>query len=145
MARSLNKVQLIGNLGADPEVRYFASGDAFTRFTLATSESWKDKSTGETKESTEWHRCFATRRLAEVIGQYLRKGGKIYVEGKLKTRSYDKEGVTHYATEIHVDDMMMLDGRQGGGSGAHPEEIHSPAPDHSPGATAGNDFSDIPF
>lgn len=111
MARSLNRVTLIGHLGADPELRYFASGDAYTRFTLATSESWKDKTSGEPVEHTEWHRCFATRRLAEVIGDYLHKGSKVYIEGKLKTRSFDKEGTTHYITEIEVREMMMLDGR----------------------------------
>jgi single-strand DNA-binding protein len=111
MARSLNRVTLIGHLGADPELRYFASGDAYVRFTLATSESWKDKTSGEPMEHTEWHRCFAARRLAEVIGDYLHKGSKVYIEGKLKTRSFDKEGTTHYITEIEVREMMMLDGR----------------------------------
>lgn len=133
MARSLNKVTLIGNLGADPELRYFASGDAYTRFTLATSESWKDKTSGEPQEHTEWHRCFAARRLAEVIGDYLHKGSKVYIEGKLKTRSYDKEGVTHYVTEIEVREMMMLDGRQG--DGAAPAAPSAPRPARRP-ATA---------
>lgn len=152
MARSLNKVTLIGNLGADPELRYFASGDAYTRFTLATSESWKDKTSGEPMEHTEWHRCFAARRLAEVIGDYLHKGSKVYVEGKLKTRSYDKEGVTHYVTEIEVRDMMMLDGRPAADGAPAPaaRAARRPAPAKSapdvqaPPATIDFD-DDIPF
>ncbi len=112
MARGVNKVILIGNLGADPETRCFPDGGAVTNITLATSESWKDRHTGEPHERTEWHRVvFRDRgsyRLGEIAGEYLRKGSKIYVEGSLKTRTWEKDGVTHYQTEIIANDMQML-------------------------------------
>jgi single-strand DNA-binding protein len=118
MARGVNKVILIGNLGKDPELKSFPNGDAYCNLTLATSESWTDKTSGEKKERTEWHNLVFTRRLAEIAGQYLKKGSKIYVEGSLRTRKWqDKEGNDRYTTEINVNDMQMLDGRGGGGGG----------------------------
>jgi single-strand DNA-binding protein len=118
MARGVNKVILIGNLGKDPEMKSFPNGDAFCNLTLATSESWTDKTSGEKKERTEWHNLVFTRRLAEIAGQYLKKGSKIYVEGSLRTRKWqDKDGHDRYTTEIQVNDMQMLDGRGGGGGG----------------------------
>lgn len=116
MARGVNKVILIGNMGKDPEMRSFPNGDAYCNLTLATSESWTDKTSGEKKERTEWHNLVFTRKLAEIVGQYLKKGSKIYVEGSLRTRKWqDKEGLDRYTTEIHVQDMQMLDGRNAGG------------------------------
>ncbi len=118
MARGVNKVILIGNLGKDPEMKSFPNGDAYCNLTLATSESWTDKTSGEKKERTEWHNLVFTRKLAEIVGQYLKKGSKIYVEGSLRTRKWqDKEGHDRYTTEIQVNDMQMLGGRGGGGGG----------------------------
>mgnify|MGYP003450693048 CR=1 FL=1 len=118
---SLNKVLIIGNLGRDPETRYMPSGDAMTTIAVATTESWKDKQTGEKKEATEWHRVTFFGKLAEIAGQYLKKGSQVYIEGSLRTRKYtDKDGVEKYATDIRADEMKMLGSRQGmgGGSGA---------------------------
>ncbi|HEY9040881.1 MAG TPA: single-stranded DNA-binding protein [Rheinheimera sp.] len=123
MARGINKVILIGNLGTDPEVRYMPQGGAVANLTVATSESWTDKATNERKEQTEWHRVVIYQRLAEIAGEYLRKGSKVYIEGKLKTRKWqDKDGVERYTTEIIANELQMLDGRgegqqQGGGMG----------------------------
>lgn len=106
---SLNKAQLIGNLGRDPETRYTAEGDAITNVSIATSEKWKDKSTGEEKEATEWHKVVFFGRLGEIAGEYLRKGSKVYVEGKITTRKWtDKEGVERYTTEIRAERLVML-------------------------------------
>lgn len=121
MARGINKVILIGNLGADPEVRYMPTGGAVANFTLATSESWTDKQTNEKKEATEWHRVVVYQRLAEIAGEYLRKGSKVYVEGRLKTRKWtDQQGIERYTTEIHANEIQMLDGlpAHGGQQGA---------------------------
>ncbi len=119
MARGVNKVILIGNLGKDPEVRYFPSGDAVANATIATTESWKDKQTGEQKEATEWHNVVFPGKLGEIAGKYLKKGSKVYVEGSLRTRKWtDKEGKDRYTTEIRVQDMQMLDGKPGGGGSA---------------------------
>lgn len=115
MARGVNKVILIGNLGQDPETRYLPDGNAVTNITLATSNSWKDRETGEQKDRTEWHRVVFFRRLAEIAGEYLRKGSKVYIEGSLKTRQWEKEGQKHYTTEIVADEMQMLDSKGGGG------------------------------
>jgi len=113
MANGINKVILIGRLGADPEVRYMPNGGAVANLTIATSESWTDKETNQKKEQTEWHKLVIYKRLAEVAGEYLRKGSKIYVEGKLKTRKWqDQQGVDRYTTEIVVNEMQMLDGKQ---------------------------------
>lgn len=115
---SINKVILIGRLGRDPEVRYAPSGDAVTNFSIATSENWKDKNTGEKKERTEWHKLVTFRRLAEVCAEYLAKGSLIYIEGKLQTRDWDdKEGNKRYTTEIVVNQMQMLGGRGDSDSG----------------------------
>lgn len=112
MSRGINKVILIGNLGADPEIRYTQSGDAVASLRLATSESWKDRQTGEAVERTEWHRVILWRRLGEIAGEYLRKGSRIYVEGKLQTRKWtDQSGQDRYTTEIIANELQMLDGR----------------------------------
>lgn len=111
---SVNKVLIVGNLGRDPEMRTFPSGDQVANVTIATTDRWKDKSTGENKESTEWHRVVFNGRLAEIVGQYLRKGSQVYVEGSLRTRSWEKDGVKQYATEIRADSMQMLGGKQDG-------------------------------
>lgn len=119
-SRGVNKVILVGNLGQDPEVRYLPNGGAVANITLATSESWRDKQSGETKEKTEWHRVVLFGKLAEVAGEYLRKGSQIYIEGKLNTRKWtDQAGVEKYTTEIHVNvggTMQMLGGKQDGAS-----------------------------
>lgn len=113
---SVNKVILVGNLGRDPETRTFPSGDQICNVTLATTDKWKDKASGEMKEATEWHRLVFNGRLAEIAAQYLRKGSQIYVEGQIRTRKYqDKDGVEKYATDIRVDQMQMLGSRQGMG------------------------------
>lgn len=113
--RGVNKVMLIGNLGKDPVVRYMPSGNAIATLTLATSDSWKDKQTGEQQERTEWHNVVYFNRLAEVCGEYLRKGSKIYVEGKLRTRKWqDKDGQDRYTTEINADELQILDSRSNG-------------------------------
>ena len=114
----LNKVTLIGNLGADPEIRYMPTGDAVANITLATSTRWKDKQTGERKEATEWHRVVFFRRLAEIAGEYLKKGSQIYVEGHLRTRKWqDQAGLDRYTTEIVADELHMLGSRSGGTAG----------------------------
>jgi single-strand DNA-binding protein len=118
MARGINKVILVGNLGKDPETRYMPNGKAVTNFTIATSESWKDKQTGEQREQTEWHNIVMYDRLAEIAAEYLKKGSQVYVEGKLRTRKWqDKEGRDRYTTEINANEMQMLGGRSGGGGG----------------------------
>ncbi len=118
MARGVNKVILIGNLGADPETRYTPSGTAVANIRIATTEQWKDRQSGEQQERTEWHRIVAFNRLAEIIGEYLKKGSQVYIEGKLQTRKWqDQSGNDRYTTEIVANDMQMLGGRGGGGSG----------------------------
>lgn len=141
MAKSLNKVMLIGNLGKDPELRYTASGVAVASFTLATNESWKDQD-GNTQERTEWHNIVAWRKLAEICGEWLKKGRRVYIEGRIQTRSYDDKntGQKRYITEIVADDMIMLDG--GGGRGATDNATPSPAVEpQTPGAPE----DDLPF
>ena len=132
MARGINKVILIGNLGQDPETRYMPSGGAVTNITLATSEIWSDKQTGEPQERTEWHRVVFFNRLAEIVGEYLRKGSKVYIEGSLRTRKWqDKNtGADRYATEIVANEMQMLDSRGAGGGqpGAQPGSQQGGAP-----------------
>jgi single-strand DNA-binding protein len=124
---SINKVILIGHLGKDPESRFMPNGDAVTNVTLATSETWKDKATGEKKELTEWHRLIFFRRQAEIAGEYLKKGSLIYVEGKLKTRKWtDKDGVEKYTTEIVVDDMKMLGGKPDAGQAPARKQAEKP-------------------
>ncbi|MCD8512187.1 MAG: single-stranded DNA-binding protein [Nitrincola sp.] len=125
MARGINKVILVGNLGQDPEVKYMPSGNAVTNITLATSDTWKDKQTGQPQERTEWHRVVFFNRLAEIAGEYLRKGSKVYVEGSLRTRKWqDQSGQDRYTTEIVAAEMQMLDGRgadnnMSGGQGSY--------------------------
>ena len=119
MARGINKVILVGNLGQDPETRYMPSGAAVTNFTVATNESWKDKQTGEQKDRTEWHRVAMFNRLAEIAAEYLRKGSQVYIEGKLRTRKWQgQDGQDRYTTEIIADEMQMLGGRGGAGGGS---------------------------
>ena len=149
MARGVNKVILIGNLGSDPEVKYLSSGVPVANVSLATSESWTDKQSGERQEKTEWHRLVIWRKTAEIAGQYLRKGSKIYVEGRLETRSWeDQSGQKKYTTEIVVNDMQMLDSRgdsmdRGGGGEAGPPLPEAPGSDSGGGGEAGDD--DLPF
>jgi len=118
MARGVNKVIIVGNLGGDPETRYMPSGSAVTNLTVATNESWKDKQTGEQKERTEWHKVAMFNRLAEIAAEYLRKGSQVYIEGKLRTRKWQgQDGQDRYTTEIIADEMQMLGGRGGAGGG----------------------------
>lgn len=146
---SVNKVILVGNLGKDPEVRYAPSGDAIANVTLATSENWKDKN-GEKQEKTEWHRVSFFGKTAEVVGQYLKKGSQVYVEGRIQTRKWtDKEGQERYTTEIVADKMQMLGGRSGsasmdsGDSGESRRPAARPAPTSSPAKPAGASFDDL--
>ena len=113
MARGINKVILVGNLGRDPETRYLPSGGAVTNVSLATSRSWKDRDSGEQKEKTEWHRIVFFNRLGEIAGEYLKRGSKVYVEGELRTREWEKEGQKHFTTEIVANEMQMLDSKGG--------------------------------
>jgi len=123
MARGINKVILVGNLGADPETRYSASGSAITNISLATTDSWRDKASGEQQERTEWHRVVFFNRLAEVAGEYLRKGRQVYVEGRLQTRKWqDKDGQDRYTTEIVANEMQMLGGREDGSGAPAPSQ-----------------------
>ncbi len=132
MARGINKVILIGNLGNDPETRYMPSGGAVTNISLATSETWKDKQTGQPQERTEWHRIVFFNRLAEIAGEYLRKGSKVYVEGSLRTRKWqDQSGQDKYTTEIVANEMQMLDSR-GGGQGMDQGGAYAPPPAAAP-------------
>ena len=148
MARGVNKVILIGNLGQDPEVKYMPNGNAVANITVATSESWKDKNTGEQVNKTEWHRVVFFRRLAEIVGEYLHKGSKIYIEGKLQTRKWqDKNGKDNWTTEIIANEMQMLDSR---GQGEAPSQQRpaqqQSAPAQAAPAPVNNDFDDdIPF
>ncbi|MFO1505786.1 MAG: single-stranded DNA-binding protein [Lysobacterales bacterium] len=168
MARGINKVILVGNLGADPEIRYTAGGSAVTTIRIATSESWKDKQTGEQQERTEWHRVKFFGRLAEIAGEYLKKGRQVYVEGSLRTDKYtDREGVERYTTDIIANEMQMLGGggegggggrprgesAEGGGFRARPSRGTAPAPAGAPAAGGGAggggvgdiEDDDIPF
>ena len=151
---SVNKVILVGNLGKDPEVRYAPSGDAICNITLATSETWKDKQSGEKREATEWHRVVFFGKLAEIAGKYLKKGSSVYVEGSLKTRKWqDKDGSDRYTTEIKADEMKMLGSRgdsagQGGGQQQAPQQRQQPARQPAPQPApqgAPNYDDDIPF
>lgn len=151
MARGVNKAILIGNLGNDPEVRYTPNGNAVANVTLATSMTWRDKQSGELQERTEWHRIVFFNRLAEIVGEYLRKGSKIYVEGSLRTRKWqDKAGIDRYTTEVIANEMHMLDSRQNGGDAMLDQHdshaSHEPVASHSaPHADAPDFDDDIPF
>ncbi|QSI76801.1 MULTISPECIES: single-stranded DNA-binding protein [Niveibacterium] len=172
---SVNKVILVGNLGADPETRYAPSGDAICNIRIATTDTWRDKATGEKKEATEWHRVVFFGKVAEIAGQYLKKGSSVYIEGRLQTRKWqDKEGRDQYTTEIRADQMQMLGGRPGGegggsrggynsggddynqapaprggnqgGGNARPQSRPAPAPQAPAGGNNFGDFDDdIPF
>ncbi|MGP0174434.1 single-stranded DNA-binding protein [Pseudomonas sp. NCHU5208] len=139
MARGVNKVILVGNVGGDPETRYMPNGNAVTNITLATSESWKDKQTGQQQERTEWHRVVFFGRLAEIAGEYLRKGSQVYVEGSLRTRKWQgQDGQDRYTTEIVVDingQMQLLGGRPSGDEGGAPRQSR-PAPQREPQQSA---------
>lgn len=154
MARGVNKVILIGNLGADPDTKYMPSGNAVTNVNLATTDSWRDKQTGEQQERTEWHRVVFFNRLAEIAGEYLRKGSKVYVEGSLRTRKWQgQDGQDRYTTEIVANEMQMLDSRgdnMGSGNYNAPQRNQQPqaapqqsAPQPQPGMDSFDD--DIPF
>lgn len=145
----INKVILVGNVGRDPEIRYTPSGMAVANFSVATSEKWKDKNSGEMQERTEWHRIVAWGRLGEICGEYLSKGRQVYIEGRLQTRSWEKDGVTRYTTEIVANEMKMLGRRDegggtrssgGGGGGGMPEYDGPPLPEDGSGYD-----DDIPF
>ena len=127
----INKVILIGNLGQDPETRNLPSGIPVSNISIATSKSWKDKETGQKKEQTEWHRCVAFNRLAEVINEYLRKGSKVYIEGELRTRQWERDGQKHYTTEVNIRELLMLDSRE-------------QRPDTSAGSNSADDFGPPP-
>ena len=151
MSRGINKVILIGNLGGDPEAKFMPSGGAVTNITVATSESWKDKTSGEQKEQTEWHKVVFFNRLAEIAGEYLSKGSKVYIEGSLRNRSWEQDGQKKYMTEIVASEMQMLDSR--GGAGGDSQEYSQAAPAQKPAqkpapqqAQGYDDFDDdIPF
>lgn len=143
-SRGINKVILIGNLGKDPETRYMPSGGAVTNVTIATSETWKDKQTGEQKENTEWHRVVFFNRLGEIAGEYLRKGSKVYVEGRLQTKKWqDNNGQDRYTTEIVANEMQMLDSRGGDSAGAS-DFGGSKRPNNQAGNQAGNQANNPP-
>lgn len=154
-SRGINKVILVGNLGNDPEVRYMPNGNAVANISLATSDSWKDKTSGEQQEKTEWHRVVFFNRLAEIVEQYVKKGSKLYVEGRLQTRSWEQEGVKRYSTEIVASEMQMLDGRAGPqemNDNAFGQSQRPPEPSQSEGqskaaqpANFDNFDDDIPF
>ena len=158
-SRGINKVILVGNLGNDPEIRYMPNGNAVANVSLATSDSWKDKATGEQQEKTEWHRVVFFNGLAEIVEQYVKKGSKLYVEGRLQTRSWEQDGVKRYSTEIVASEMQMLDGRggaMGGDMGDNPfaqqqapsqrPQQAAAAPQAQPAPTNFDNFDDdIPF
>lgn len=131
MSRGINKVIIVGNVGRDPEVRYTANGSAVANFSVATSESWNDKTTGERKEQTEWHRITCFGRLAEIAGEYLRKGSKVYIEGSLRTREWEKDGQTHRTTEINAREIQML-GERANSANAEPDKPTQAQPQANP-------------
>lgn len=146
MARGINKVILVGHLGADPDTRYMPSGSAVTNIRLATSEAWKDKTSGEQQERTEWHNVALFGRLAEIAAEYLRKGSQVYIEGRLRTRKWqDKQGNDRWTTEVIANEMQMLGGRSGAAASA-PAAMAERTPSPVAQAGSGQDFDDdIPF
>lgn len=157
-SRGVNKVILVGNVGTDPESRYMPDGNAVTNLSLATSETWKDKNTGQQQEKTEWHRLVFYRRLAEIVNEYVKKGSKLYVEGRLQTRSWEQDGVKRYSTEIIANEMQMLDSRGSAGSSvgnsagnnndysAHDSSSNQQQPQsQAPASDSGAYDDDIPF
>lgn len=151
MARGVNKVILVGTIGQDPEVKFLTNGNAVCNLSLATSEEWKDKQTGEKKSKTEWHRVVMFGKIAEIAGEYCRKGSQVYIEGKLETREWEKDGVKRYTTEIKVDmqgTMQLLGGKPADGGNAAPRQQQQSRPQQSQQAAPPQDdgFSDdIPF
>jgi single-strand DNA-binding protein len=129
-SRGVNKVILVGNVGKDPEARQMPGGGSVVNLTLATSESWKDKNTGQQQEKTEWHRVVFFNRLAEIVSEYVRKGSKLYIEGSLRTRSWEQDGVTKYATEIVAGEMQMLDSRGASGGSSDNQFGRESAPQY---------------
>ncbi len=146
-SRGVNKVILVGNLGADPETRYMPNGNAVTNVRMATSQAWRDRESGQQNERTEWHRVVFFGRLAEIAGEYLKKGSKVYVEGSLRTRQWEREGQKHYSTEVVGAEMQMLDGQQSEGeqraSGREP--LYREKQDSGVSSPDGNFDDDIPF
>ena len=153
MARGVNKVILIGNVGGDPETRYLPNGNAVTNITLATTDSWKDKQTGQLQERTEWHRVVLFGKVAEIAGEYLRKGSQCYIEGRLQTREWEKDGAKRYTTEVVVDmggTMQLLGGKPDGGDRPQrPQQQNQPRPQSQPQQQPAPDYDsfddDIPF
>lgn len=152
MSRGINKVILVGNVGGDPEVRYAPNGNAFANITLATSESWKDKQTGQQQERTEWHRVVFSGKIAEIVGQYVAKGQQLYIEGKLRTREWEKDGIKRYTTEILVGidgQMQMLGGKPEGGQqrpAQQPRQQQAPQQSQQSALPDSfDDLGDIPF
>jgi single-strand DNA-binding protein len=149
MSKGVNKVILIGNVGNDPECRYMPNGNAVANVSIATSEAWKDKASGEQKEVTEWHKVIFFNRLAEIVEQYVKKGAKLYIEGRLQTRSWEQDGVKRYATEIVANQMQMLDSQPAGNHTSRPEPasgIGRQIEQNTQGQSApGNFDDDIPF
>lgn len=144
MARGINKVILVGNCGKDPDTRYTPSGSAVTNVTIATSEQWTDKQSGQKQERTEWHNVVFFGRLGEIAGEYLRKGSQVYIEGKLKTESYEKDGVTRYTTKIVANEMQMLGSKQGGDFSS--SQTSAPQQQNQPAMAMDDSFDDdIPF
>lgn len=148
MAGSVNKVTLVGNVGKDPEIRSFQSGDKVANFSLATSESWKDKATGERKEKTEWHKVSVTNQgLVTIIEKYVKKGSKVYLEGQLETKKYDKDGVEHYSTQVTLKpfkgELVLLDGRNSSDNSDAPSSGSTSKPSSQPNNSDLDD--DIPF
>lgn len=153
-SRGVNKVILVGNVGNDPEVRYMPNGNAVANVSVATSETWKDKNTGDQQEKTEWHRVVFFNRLAEIVEQYVKKGTKLYIEGRLQTRSWEQDGVKRYTTEIVANEMQMLDSRGAGqdsnfGQGAPQSQPQSQPQQSGGGGQSAPSFDnfddDIPF
>ena len=156
MSRGVNKVILVGNLGRDPETRYTQNGSAVTQFSIATSDSWRDKSTGEQQDRTEWHNIVCFARLAEIAGEYLKKGSKVYIEGSLRTSNWEQEGQKRYRTEVMARELQMLDSRANGGgqAGEFSEPSYAagavgqqsaPMPQNSPTISDEDFEDDIPF
>ena len=144
MARGVNKAIIVGNLGRDPEVRYSASGNAIANVTVATTDSWKDRQSGERQERTEWHRVVFFNRLAEIVAEYLKKGSQVFIEGRIQTRKWeDKDGNERWTTEIVANEMQMLGSRGGGGMLIGPADDSGAAP--APGGGGSSGFSDSEF
>jgi len=154
-SRGVNKVILVGNVGNDPEVRYMPNGNAVANISIATSDSWKDRNTGEQQERTEWHRVVFFNRLAEIVEQYVKKGTKLYLEGRLQTRSYEQDGIKKYSTEIVANEMQMLDSRGAAGTNqefgdqsnasSSPPQDSAQNSDQQASANFDNFDDDIPF